>query len=57
MAGNFLTVECAECGNEQTVFEKASTTVNCSECDEVLVTPGGGEAVIAGEITDVVQAR
>ena len=57
MAGTFLTVECAECGNEQIVFEKAATAVACNECGETLVTPSGGEAVIAGEVTDVVQAR
>ena len=57
VAGSFLTVECAECGNEQTVFDKAATTVACNECDETLVTPGGGEASIAGEVKEVVQTR
>lgn len=52
MAGRFIRVACSECDNEQTVFEKASTIVNCSECEEILAEPGGGLATIHGEVLE-----
>jgi len=57
MAGNFVRVECEECGNEQVVFEKAATTVACADCGADLVCPSGGKATIAGEVTETVEAR
>jgi small subunit ribosomal protein S27e len=50
-------VACPECGNEQTLFSKAATTVECADCGETLATPTGGEAAIQGEIVEVVEAR
>lgn len=50
MAGNFIRVECAECGSEVTIFEKASTEVHCAECDSVIAEPSGGLATLHGEI-------
>jgi small subunit ribosomal protein S27e len=57
MAGNFLRVACAECGNEQVVYQKAATSVACTDCGAELVRPGGGKAAIAGEVTETVEAR
>ena len=57
MPGNFVRVECEECGNEQIVFEKAATTVECANCGADLVRPSGGKATIAGEVTETVEAR
>ncbi|MBP1985548.1 30S ribosomal protein S27e [Halolamina salifodinae] len=57
MTGSFLTVVCPDCENEQVVFQKASTTVNCAVCGTTLATPTGGKADIDGEVTDVVEAR
>jgi small subunit ribosomal protein S27e len=57
MAGSFVTVACPECDNEQTLFTKAATTVECAECDATLATPTGGEAAIQGEVREVVEAR
>jgi len=57
MAGSFVTVECSDCENEQVVFRKASTTVNCAVCGTTLATPTGGKAEIDHEITGVVEAR
>ena len=57
MAGNFTTVECPDCENEQTVFEKAATEVSCAVCGHTLARPTGGLATIEGEIVETVEAR
>jgi len=57
MAGSFVTVQCSDCENEQVVFQKASSTVNCAVCGTTLATPTGGKAQIDHEITGVVEAR
>ncbi len=57
MAGNFLRVQCPDCENEQTVFEKASTEVACAVCGTTLATPTGGKADLDAEIIEVVEAR
>ena len=41
--GKFVKVRCT-CKNEQVVFGKASTVVNCLVCGEVLAQPTGGKA-------------
>ena len=46
----FFKVKCPDCENEQTVFEKASTVVNCVVCGRELATPTGGKANIKAEI-------
>ncbi len=46
----FLKVKCLKCSNEQLVFERSSTYVKCTVCDELLAQPTGGKAKIRGEI-------
>ena len=46
----FYKVKCSDCENEQTVFEKASTTVKCVVCGHDLSTPAGGKASCKAEI-------
>ncbi|MFB6075340.1 MAG: 30S ribosomal protein S27e [Haloarculaceae archaeon] len=57
MAGNFVTVACPDCENEQIVFDRAATEVACAVCGHTLVRPAGGKAVLEGEVGDVVEAR
>lgn len=57
MAGNFYSVECPDCENEQIVFDKASTEVACAICGHTLARPAGGKALIDGEVTETVEAR
>ena len=57
MAGNFFRVQCDDCENEQTVFGKAASAVDCVVCGSTLVTPAGGEADLHGEVVETVQAR
>jgi small subunit ribosomal protein S27e len=51
----FITVKCSDCGNKQTVFEKATSVVNCLVCGTTLATPSGGKAEIKGEVIGVLE--
>ncbi|MFC6826448.1 30S ribosomal protein S27e [Halopelagius fulvigenes] len=57
MAGNYYLVQCTDCDNEQVVFGKASSVVNCAVCGTTLATPTGGKADIRGEVVDTVERR
>ncbi|MDD3574989.1 30S ribosomal protein S27e [Methanospirillum sp.] len=46
----FLKVKCPDCENEQTIFDRACTPVNCIVCGSSLATPTGGKAQIKAEI-------
>ena len=45
---NFLRVHCRDCGNEQIIFERATTLINCSVCGSVLARTAGGKAQLTG---------
>jgi small subunit ribosomal protein S27e len=51
----FVRVKCPDCENEQTVFEKASTVVNCVVCGRVLAEPTGGKASVKAEVLTTYQ--
>ena len=51
----FIKVRCAKCKNEQIVFGKASTEVNCLVCEKVLASPTGGKAQIKARILEVLE--
>ncbi|PSQ58768.1 30S ribosomal protein S27e [Halobacteriales archaeon SW_7_71_33] len=57
MPGEFLSVECPDCGNEQTLYGKAASEVHCAVCGTTLATPTGGEAEITGEVLETVESR
>jgi small subunit ribosomal protein S27e len=57
MAGNYYLVQCTDCDNEQVVFGKASSVVNCAVCGTTLATPTGGKADIHGDVVDTVERR
>ena len=57
MPGNFVSVRCPDCENEQVIFERASSPVDCAVCGSTLATPAGGEADLHGELVETVEAR
>ncbi|WP_435063043.1 30S ribosomal protein S27e [Halobaculum sp. EA56] len=57
MAGSFFRVRCPDCENEQVVFGRASTEVNCAVCGTTLSRPTGGDAAFAGDVVETVEAR
>lgn len=57
MPADFLKVECGECGNQQNIFSKPSTDVECLVCGEVLAATTGGTAEINGDILETLAAE
>ncbi|MGB9748875.1 MAG: 30S ribosomal protein S27e [Candidatus Woesearchaeota archaeon] len=51
----FVKVRCPKCKNEQIVFGKASTVVNCLVCGRVLVVPSGGKARLKARVLEVLE--
>jgi len=51
MVGTYVRVKC-KCGNEQMVFDSATSVINCNKCKEPLAYPTGGKAVIHGKIVE-----
>lgn len=51
----FIRVKCPDCGNEQTVFDSATTTVKCNVCDKVIAEPTGGKAKVLGEVVSTLE--
>ncbi|MFH0816692.1 MAG: 30S ribosomal protein S27e [Methanobacteriota archaeon] len=50
----FAKVKCKDCGNEQIIFLRASTDVNCVVCGSSVAKPTGGKAELKGEVVGVV---
>lgn len=48
----FLKVRCPKCKNEQLIFERASKSVSCLVCNEIIATPKGGKAKINASILE-----
>jgi small subunit ribosomal protein S27e len=53
--GNFLKVKCLDCDNEQIVFDRAASNVQCIICGKTLVKPLGGKAKITAHIDSVLK--
>jgi small subunit ribosomal protein S27e len=49
----FIRLKCADCGNEQIVFNKPSTLVTCFVCGTILAKPVGKKATFRGKIVEV----
>ena len=47
----FVKVRC-ECKNEQAIFSKASSVVNCLVCNKPLAKPTGGKAEISARVLE-----
>ncbi|HLD10980.1 MAG TPA: 30S ribosomal protein S27e [Candidatus Nanoarchaeia archaeon] len=51
----FLKVRCNNCKNEQNIFGKSSSRVNCLVCDDILAEPTGGKSKIKAKILEVLE--
>ncbi len=49
----FVKVRCPKCKNEQIIFGKVSTTVECLVCSKPLAEPTGGKSKIKSKILEV----
>ena len=53
--GNFLRVKCLDCDNEQIIFDRAASIVQCIICGKTLVKPSGGKSRIYANINEVLK--
>lgn len=53
--GNFLKVKCLDCDNEQIIFDRAASIVQCIICGKTLVKPSGGKSRIYANINEVLK--
>ncbi len=51
--GRFVKVRCANCKNEQVVFGKCATKVNCLVCNTTLAEPVGGKSNIVCQVLEI----
>ena len=51
----FIKVRCSKCKNEQIIFGKAATTINCLVCSKPLAEPTGGKTKIKARILEVLE--
>ena len=49
----FIKVKCNKCKNEQIIFGKVSSTVNCLVCNEPIAEPTGGKSRVKAKIMEV----
>jgi small subunit ribosomal protein S27e len=49
MTGEFMKIKCADCGNVQVIFDRATTGVTCLICGATIAKPTGGKANMRGE--------
>jgi len=54
-SSKFIKVRCNKCKNEQIVFGKPSTKVNCLVCNTPLIDPRGGKGRIRSRILEVLE--
>lgn len=51
----FIKVRCNKCKNEQIIFEKPSSKVECLVCGAPVSTPAGGKGKIAARVLEVLE--
>jgi small subunit ribosomal protein S27e len=51
----FIKVRCPKCKNEQIIFGKSSSRINCLVCDKVLADSTGGKSKIKSRILEVLE--
>jgi small subunit ribosomal protein S27e len=50
----FIRVICPKCKNEQIIYGKSTTKVECLVCSRELAEPTGGKSVIKSKIVEVI---
>ena len=51
----FIKLRCAKCKNEQIVFGKSATKINCLVCGKPIAESGGGKTKIKTRILEVLE--
>lgn len=53
--GKFIRVKCSKCKNEQVVFGKCATTINCLVCGKPMCEPTGGKSRLKARVLEVLE--
>ncbi len=51
----FIKVRCPKCKNEQIIFGKSTSNVNCLVCGRTIAGPTGGKAKIKARVLEVLE--
>jgi small subunit ribosomal protein S27e len=51
----FIKVRCSKCKNEQIIFGKSSTEINCLVCDKPISSPTGGKTKTKARVLEVLE--
>lgn len=51
----FVKVRCPKCKNEQIVFGKTATVINCLVCGKPLAEPTGGKSKVKARVLEVLE--
>ncbi len=51
----FLKIRCPECSEEQIIFEKATSVIECPRCGKILAEPTGGKVHLNAEIIETLE--
>jgi len=54
-SSKFVKVRCPKCKNEQIVFGKISSEVNCLVCGKKIAEPTGGKSKVKARILEVLK--
>ncbi|MEK6839384.1 MAG: 30S ribosomal protein S27e [Nanoarchaeota archaeon] len=53
LSSKFIKVRCSKCKNEQVIFGKPATVINCLVCSKVIAEPAGGKGKVKARILEV----
>jgi len=51
----FIKIRCPKCKNEQIIFGKCSSEINCLVCGKVVAEPTGGKSKVKARILEVLE--
>jgi small subunit ribosomal protein S27e len=54
-SSKFVKLRCAKCKNEQVVFGKTASKINCLVCGKELAEPTGGKTKVKSRILEVLE--
>lgn len=54
-SSRFVKLRCHKCKNEQIIFGKTTSEVNCLVCNQIIASPSGGKAKIKARVLEVLE--
>ncbi len=51
----FIKIRCPKCKNEQIIFGKSASEINCLVCGRSLASPSGGKTKIKARVLEVLE--